>query len=172
MSSTSRLRVSRSSRDGRRALVGVVLGAGLLFSAAACGSDDDAPPAADGDVPTLESTADAGTDPDADSGADSGEPEQDGGGDYCAVLQQFGDDVLSGATGDPEGMGELVEVYREIAAAAPADAAADWTTMADAMETMSDIDYSDPDAADALAGLEDLGEVANRLGQQVQEECG
>lgn len=153
------------TRSGR--IAGALISAGLVLSVVGCGSDDEVPPPAQADPElTLEQTAPPLS--------DNEEPEQDagGGGDYCDVLEKFGDDILSSAAGTPEGTGEFVEVYREIAAAAPADAAEDWNFMADAMEAMADIDYSDPEAMDKLAEFENLGPVAERLGQQVQEECG
>ncbi|HEY9410416.1 MAG TPA: hypothetical protein VIP77_12610 [Jiangellaceae bacterium] len=155
-------------RAGR--LAGALIGAGLLLSVVGCGSEDEAPPPAPADPElTLEQTADPlsnGEEPEGE------EPEADAGSDFCNVLEQFGDDILSAPADPGEGTGEFVDVYREIAAAAPADAAADWNYMADAMEAMADIDYSDPDAAAQLAEFDDLGQVAERLGQQVQEECG
>lgn len=153
-------------RAGR--IAGALISAGMLFAVVGCGSDDAPPPAestpADPDF-TLKPTAPPLSNDE--------EPEQNaGGGDYCDVLEKFGDDILSSAAGTPEGSGEFVEIYREIAAEAPADAAEDWNYMADAMEAMADIDYSDPEAMDKLAEFENLGQVAERLGQQVQEECG
>ncbi|RIQ22880.1 hypothetical protein [Jiangella rhizosphaerae] len=141
-------------------------GIALLFAASACGSDDEAPPpsAPESD---LELTM---TDPPADDAADE---EAAAGGDYCETLQSFGDDVLAGAgSTDPDAAAGLVESYREIAAVAPDDVAADWTAMADAMQTLADIDPADPEAAGQLEDLGDLAAISQRLGESVQSECG
>ncbi|WP_157987998.1 hypothetical protein [Jiangella endophytica] len=141
-------------------------GIALLFATAACGSDDPPPPpsAPESD---LELTM---TDPPADAAEDT---EQEAGGDYCETLQSLGDDLLSGPSAtDPDAASGLVDVYRDLAAAAPEDVAADWTAMADAMEALSDIDPADPEALEQLDQLGDLTEISQRLGESVQSECG
>ncbi|TDD67182.1 hypothetical protein E1262_19800 [Jiangella aurantiaca] len=144
-------------------------GIALLFATAACGSDDEAPPPS-APEPDLEMTM---TEPPPDAAEEDTEQEASGDGDYCEMLQSFGNDVLAGAgSTDPDAAAGLVDAYREIAAVAPEDVAADWTAMADAMEALSDIDPADPEAAGQLEELGDLAAVSQRLGESVQSECG
>ncbi|PZF79424.1 hypothetical protein [Jiangella anatolica] len=143
-----------------RALAVPLAGIALLF-AAACGSDDDAPPPSAPEGDDLELTM---TDPPADS-ADAG--------DYCGLLESMGTDVLAGAgSSDPDAAAGLVDTYRDIAAVAPDDVAADWTALADAMQALADIDPADPDAMAELEDLGDLAAVSQRLGESVTTECG
>lgn len=144
------------------------LSAGLLLTLAACGGDDP-PPAPDaGSTEDLELESTGEPDDGGDDSSDSG----DAGGEYCTLLNDFGDDILSGGSmTDPDAAAEFVDVYRQIADAAPEDIAADWTALADAMETMSTIDLADPDAASQLEEFDDLGEVSQRIGQHVTETC-
>lgn len=149
----------------RTRAIAPLAGIALLFATAACGSDDAPPPSAP--ETDLELTM---TDPPAEEGTDQ---EAAAGGDYCDMLQSFGNDVLAGAgSTDPGAAAGMVDAYREIAAVAPDDIAADWTAMADAMQTLSDIDPADPEAASQLENLGDLAGISQRLGESVQSECG
>lgn len=173
--STRRIRLAGRGRR-RRALAGIALSAGLLF-VAGCGSDDDS---SDGDTaaaaeedgaPADDAAADdvAADDAPADEPADPG-PEE--GGSYCGLLEDMGTDMLNGAAAaDADAAAELVGTFREISESAPDDIAADWVAMADAMELLSDIDYSDPDALAQLEELEDLAAVSQRIQDNVQSEC-
>lgn len=146
-------------------------GIALIFATAACGSDDPPapePPSAD----ELELTM---TEPPPSEGADDAgdDAAAAGDGDYCGLLESMGTDLLSGsAATDPDAASGLVDVYRDLAAAAPEDVAADWTAMADAMESLANIDPADPEALEELEQLGDLTEISQRLGESVQSECG
>ncbi|SDS25390.1 hypothetical protein [Jiangella sp. DSM 45060] len=150
-------------------------GIALIFATAACGSDDPPapePPSADElELTMTEPPPSEGADAEADDAGDDAAAAGDG--DYCGLLESMGTDLLSGsAATDPDAASGLVDVYRDLAAAAPEDVAADWTAMADAMESLANIDPADPEALEELEQLGDLTEISQRLGESVQSECG
>ncbi|SEE33386.1 hypothetical protein [Jiangella alba] len=151
-------------------------GIALIFATAACGSDDPPapePPSADElELTMTEPPPSEGGDAEADD-AEGDDAAAAGDGDYCGLLESMGNDLLSGsAATNPDAASGLVDVYRDLAAAAPDDVAADWTAMADAMESLANIDPADPEALEELEQLGDLTEVSQRLGESVQSECG
>ncbi|NEE01611.1 hypothetical protein [Phytoactinopolyspora halotolerans] len=182
MKSTTSNIAARTAGRRLRGVAGALVGVTLLFTAAACDSDDEGDDTTASESENEESTDTDATDNDsADTDStdeESSDTEQDSGestdaGDYCGTVQEFGTDVLNDSTAmtDPEAASGLVDAYRQIADAAPSDIAADWSAMADALETISDIDMSDPDAAAELEGLDDMMGAAQRISDHIMSEC-
>ncbi|WP_129669498.1 hypothetical protein [Phytoactinopolyspora endophytica] len=176
ISSTSNLTARRGL--GLRAVAGAFLGAALLFTTAACGSDDSddttASSSENDDSQTEDEPADAADEQDAEDAEEDTEDAEESmdSGDYCGKIEEFGNSILDSgsAIGDPDALPELVEAYREIASVAPADHAEDWNAMADAMDSIADLDMSDPDSLEDMEQL-DVEGAMTRIGEHVQSAC-
>ncbi|NED94983.1 hypothetical protein G1H11_06620 [Phytoactinopolyspora alkaliphila] len=89
-----------------------------------------------------------------------------GGDDFCDTAEQeFGSldlNAMGNVMGDPDAAGEFADSARTVADAASGDAAEAWNTLADAMETLSEMDMSDPESmADVdMSALENLDQAA------------
>ncbi|NED96172.1 hypothetical protein G1H11_12715 [Phytoactinopolyspora alkaliphila] len=67
-----------------------------------------------------------------------------GSDDYCDLLEESGSSLMSSAgMSDPSAAADVAGTIRDIADAAPSDIADDWDTMADAMETLADLNMSE-----------------------------
>ena len=171
MSSTIPARTSLTSSRGRalRGAAAAIIGLGMLLTSA-CGSDDsdDSASAADDSSQEEADDADDAAAEDADDAADDGGSASD----YCAALEEMGNDFLSGMNAAPgEGDTQFAEQLQSIAAVAPAEIAEDWQALADMYETISDIDLTDPDAVAELDAMGDIDQAGQRIQQHVQDEC-
>jgi hypothetical protein len=168
----------RTARGGwRTSAAALAVGAALVLTA--CGSDDES-----GDDTTENSasddadTSDTSDDTDAsDDTEDEGdtEDEADSGsgdtGDYCDAVLAMGNGMTdASAMTDPEAAADLAEDVRAIANAAPSDIAGDWSTFADALETLGDLDMTDPEAMEDL-DLDAFTEASTRVSTHVAETC-
>jgi hypothetical protein len=97
-----------------------------------------------------------------------------GGSDgYCDLLEESGSALMNASSfSDPDAAANVAGTIREIADAAPNDIADDWRAMADAMETLADLDMSDPEALSQLDELGDLAGISGRVQQHAISECG
>src|SRR5690606_27657347 len=177
MSSTIPARTSLTSSGGRalRGAAAAIIGLGMLLTSA-CGSDDsdDSASAADDSSQEQADDQDDAAAEEADDAEDADDAADDGGSasDYCAALEEMGNDFLSGMNAAPgEGDSQFAEQLQGIAAVAPAEIAEDWQALADMYETISDIDLTDPDAVAELDAMGDIDQAGQRIQQHVQDEC-
>lgn len=172
-------RVNRGSRLAGVAAVAI----GITLVLAGCGSDDGSDDNSSSSDNAAASEDAGNNDPDGDtsedSGSDDGASDDSGAGgdtgEYCQKLSQLGQNFLSdagAAVTDPEVAADLSAQIREIAEVAPSDVTQDWSTLADALETLSTIDMTDPESTEDLQQLSaDLQGASQRLATETTEAC-
>src|SRR5690606_973431 len=165
--------------------VGMMVCAAALGLAVVAGcSGEDEPTAEHTQEETTQAAENDGSD--ADTGQDT-ETEASGdesASEYCKKASESGQKILS-----PDATSaDFVQVYRDIAAVAPEDIKADWTAIADSLETlqkaqedMANADTSDPEAAmeqlnKATKEMEkvsaDLEAATDAITKDLNERCG
>lgn len=171
---------SRANRRGKLAGVAAVA-LGLTLALTGCGSDDGGDSGSSSDDAAASDDAggsgDSGSDDAGSDTAASDDAGSDGGdtSEYCAKLNEMGEDFAASvgqSMSDPEVAADFAEQVREVAEVAPDDVAADWATLADAMETLATIDITDPESAEELQQLSsDLTDASQRLSTEPVEAC-
>ena len=179
MSSTVPARTSLNSSRGRalRGAAAAIIGLGMLLTSA-CGSDDSDDSASAAEDSSQEESDGAQDDAGSEQAEDAEDAEDaadDGGSDseYCGLLEQMGTDFLNSMDAAPGegGDDQLAGMLSDVAAAAPAEVAEDWQTLADMYDVMANIDLTDPDAVAELDALGDIEGAGERIQQHVQDEC-
>jgi hypothetical protein len=92
-------------------------------------------------------------------------------------LEEIGNAYANPDFEDPDALADITSQIQRVADSAPDDIKADWEALADGFSTLADIDFEnldleDPDAMDALQGLEDLDGASDRVGEHIESECG
>ncbi|PSK97538.1 hypothetical protein CLV30_12230 [Haloactinopolyspora alba] len=102
----------------------------------------------------------------------------DGGG-YCDELKSVNEEFANAGSAmtNPDQLSGMVDSFQGIADVAPEEVKADWEALVGGLETLSEIDMSDPEAMqdpkvkEKLQGLGDLQTNSDNISTHAKDEC-